>query len=397
MPVNFRPSQPPHPFLSGDQHHTGNTLLMSTTCFAHSFQRSTIAISVGLAILALSGCSVLQDDKIDYKTARKGSSLKVPPDLTQLQNDSRYQAPGATVRASEFQNIANTPAAPAAASNLGDVRIERQGNQRWLVVGRAPEALWDPVRDFWQDSGFLLDTDNKALGIMETDWAENRAKLPQDFIRDSLGKLFDTLYSTGELDKFRTRMERAGAGETEIHITHRGMVETYTNAKENETRWQPRTSDAELENEFLRRLMLRLGASDAQAAQATAQAAPLPKATIKTSSAGVELSMLEPFDRVWRRVGLALDRTGFTVEDRDRSTGIYFVRYAQAVQLKKDDKGFFSNWFGSNKTETKAEQYRIVVTGDTTTSTVKVQNAQGAAANDATAQVILKVLASDLK
>ena len=370
---------------------------MSTTCFAHSFQRSTIAISVGLAILALSGCSVLQDDKIDYKTARKGSSLEVPPDLTQLQNDSRYQAPGATVRASEFQNIANTPAAPAAASNLGDVRSERQGNQRGLVVARAPEALWDPVRDFWQDSGFLLDTDNKALGIMETDWAENRAKLPQDFIRDSLGKLFDTLYSTGELDKFRTRMERAGAGETEIHITHRGMVETYTNAKENETRWQPRTSDAELENEFLRRLMLRLGASDAQAAQATAQAAPLPKATIKTSSAGVELSMLEPFDRGWRRVGLALDRTGFTVEDRDRSTGIYFVRYAQAVQLKKDDKGFFSNWFGSNKTETKARQYRIVVTGDTTTSTVKVQNAQGAAANDATAQVILKVLASDLK
>ena len=107
--------------------------------------------------------------------------------------------------------------------------------------------------------------------------------------------------------------------------------------------------------------------------------------------------MLEPFDRGWRRVGLALDRTGFTVEDRDRSTGIYFVRYAQAVQLKKDDKGFFSNWFGSNKTETKAVQYRIVVTGDTATSTVKVQNAQGAAANDATAQLILKVLASDLK
>ncbi len=200
---------------------------MSTPCFANSFQRCTIAISVGLAMLTLSGCSVLQDDKIDYKTARKGSSLEVPPDLTQLQNDSRYQAPGATVRASEFQNIANAPAAPAAASNLGDVRIERQGNQRWLVVGRAPEALWDPVRDFWQDSGFLLDTDNKALGIMETDWAENRAKLPQDFIRDSLGKLFDSLYSTSELDKFRTRMVRTGAGETEIYISHRGMFEPY--------------------------------------------------------------------------------------------------------------------------------------------------------------------------
>lgn len=372
---------------------------MSSSRIANSFTRSAVTTCVCLAVLTLSGCSVLQEEKVDYKTARKGSALEVPPDLTQLQSDSRYQAPGASVRASEFQSDANAPAAPAAASQVGDVRLERQGNQRWLVVKRTPEALWDPVRDFWQDSGFLLDTDNKALGIMETDWAENRAKLPQDFIRESLGKLFESLYSTGELDKFRTRMERNNQGETEIYIAHRGMIEVYTNQSEDQTRWQPRPTDAELENEFLRRLMLRLGATNEQAAQASAQAAPLPKATVATGARGPELSMAEPFDRGWRRVGLALDRTGFTVEDRDRSAGTYFVRYAQEVVMKNENKGFFSSWFGSDKKQTKAQQYRIVVTSAMpySTTTVQVLDAQGAAAPADTAKRILTVLASDLK
>jgi outer membrane protein assembly factor BamC len=193
---------------------------MYSSRYANSFHRSAIAAATALAVLALSGCSVLQDDKVDYKTAKKGSALEVPPDLTQLQSDSRYQAPGASVRASEFQgSTAAAATTPTAASVAGDVRIERQGAQRWLVVKRAPQDLWDPVRDFWQDNGFLLETDNKALGIMETDWAENRAKLPQDFIRESLGKLFESLYSTGELDKFRTRMERNDKGETEIYVS----------------------------------------------------------------------------------------------------------------------------------------------------------------------------------
>jgi outer membrane protein assembly factor BamC len=371
---------------------------MYSSRFANSFHRSAIAVATSLAVLALSGCSVLQDDKVDYKTAKKGSSLEVPPDLTQLQSDSRYQAPGASVRASEFQgSTAAAASTPTAASVAGDVRIERQGAQRWLVVKRAPQDLWDPVRDFWQDNGFLLETDNKALGIMETDWAENRAKLPQDFIRESLGKLFESLYSTGELDKFRTRMERNDKGETEIYVSHRGMIEVYTSSAQEQTRWQPRDTDAELENEFLRRLMLRLGASNEQAAQAAAQAAPLPKAILVGGAQGPALTMAESFERGWRRVGLALDRTGFTVEDRDRSTGTYFVRYAQEVAIKKDSKGFFSGWFGSGKTETKAEQYRVVVTGDASNSRVRVQDAQGAAANADTAKLILSVLSGDLK
>lgn len=230
---------------------------------------ATTRLSLLALAMALSACStsILDGDKIDYKSAAKGSSLEVPPDLTQLSRDSRYAMPGGSVSAAAMQaGQAAQPSgnANAAALQLGDVRIERDGNQRWLVVNRPADKLWEPVRDFWLESGFTLAQSDANVGIMETDWAENRAKLPQDFIRSTIGKLMESLYSTGERDKFRTRLERNANGSTEIYITHRGMVEVYGNATKDSTVWQPRPSDPELETEFLRRLMVKLGVSQEQ-------------------------------------------------------------------------------------------------------------------------------------
>lgn len=195
------------------------------------------------AAMLASGCSILQEDKIDYKSAQRGSTLDVPPDLTQLSRDTRYVVPGAAVTASGYQTSQTTgataPGAGTAPAQVGDVRIERAGAQRWLVVDRAPAQLWEPIRSFWQENGFLLDVDQETLGIMETDWAENRAKIPQDFIRSTIGRIFDSAYSTGERDKFRTRLERNASGGTEIYVTHRGMVEVYSSSEKDSTVWQP--------------------------------------------------------------------------------------------------------------------------------------------------------------
>ena len=148
------------------------------------------------------------------------------------------------------------------------MRIERAGTQRWLVVNRSADELWNPIREFWQENGFLLALDQPNLGIMETDWAENRAKIPQDFIRNALGKVFDSLYSTSERDKFRTRLERTASGGTEIYISHRGMQEVYSTSTKDQTVWQPRAPDPEIEAEFLRRLMVKLGVPQDQARSA---------------------------------------------------------------------------------------------------------------------------------
>ena len=353
---------------------------------------------LGLTI-ALSACSVLDGDKINYKSASKGTTLEVPPDLQQLSRDTRYVVPGNVVSANALQaGQANQPSATstAAAATLGDVRIERDGNQRWLVVKRPADKLWDPVREFWVENGFILVQDKSDLGIMETDWAENRAKLPQDIIRSTIGKVFESLYSTGERDKFRTRLERNTDGSTEIFITHRGMVEVYTSAAKDSTIWQPRPVDPELETEFLRRLMVKLGVSEAQSKAIAAAPVQMPPSARIASVAGAPVLQLdEGFDRAWRRVGLSLDRTGFTVEDRDRSQGVYFVRYV-APGTDKDKEGFFGKLFGS-KAATPPLKYRITVRSEGNASTDSVLNAAGAPETSANAQNIVRVLADDLK
>ena len=356
----------------------------------------------------LAGCSTLRDvmegERIDYKSsATKAPSLDIPPDLTQLNRESRYVVPGTAVTASSYQVGQAAPqTVPTAAEAVGDVRVERAGTQRWLVINRPADKLWGPVRDFWLESGFLLAQDQENLGIMETDFAENRAKLPQDFIRSALGKILDGAYSTGERDKFRTRLERRPDGGTEIFISHRGMVEVITGAKSgnaatgDSTVWQPRPADPELEAEFLRRLMVKLGVAQEQsralvAAGATKQTS---RSAVVNNQPVVQID--EGFERAWRRVGLALDRTGFTVEDRDRSQGTYFVRYVEPT-ANKSEPGFFSKLFSGSPAAPAPLKYRIAVKSQGESTTVSVLNAQGAPESSANAKRIVQVIADDLK
>jgi outer membrane protein assembly factor BamC len=356
------------------------------------------------ATLTLGACTVLQGDKVDYKSASKApiTALEVPPDLTQLSRDSRYSVPGAPVTASSFQAsqvsqpAAVTSTSTMAATSMGDVHIERAGTQRWLVIDRPADKLWEPVKDFWQENGFLLALDQANLGIMETDWAENRAKIPQDFVRQTLGKVFDSLYSTGERDKFRTRLERNVNGGTDVFISHRGMIEVYNSTQKDQTVWQPRPVDPELEAEFLRRLMVKLGVTQERSKTLLAADIPQKGALITTVNGQPAVQINDSFDRAWRRVGLSLDRTNFTVEDRDRSKGLYFVRYV-APSADKADKGFLSKLFSPSKPESAPQKFQVSVVSQGSQTVVSVKAADGSNANPADAQRIVTVLAEDLK
>ena len=345
---------------------------------------------------ALAACSVLEGDKVDYKSAGRGVSLEVPPDLTQLSRDSRYVVPGGPVTASSYQVGQAAPSAPTAATTLGDVRIERAGGQRWLVVNRPADQLWGPIRDFWQESGFLLTLDQSNLGIMETDWAENRAKIPQDFIRSTLGKLIDSVYSTSERDRFRTRLERTPAGGTEIYVSHRGMIEVYANKERDQTVWQPRPTDPELEAEFLRRLMIKLGVPAEQSKALVASGAVQTTSRVAMAGTTPVVQIDEGFDRAWRRVGLSLDRTGFTVEDRDRSQGTYFVRYVEP-NADRQEKGFLGKLFSGPTRTAPPIKYRISLKSQGEATTVSVLNAEGAPEASANAQRIVQIIADDLR
>lgn len=372
------------------------------------------------------GCSfvgnIVESNRIDYKSAGKAkvTSLEVPPDLTQIRRDSRFSIPDADQGSATASSYAAKRAGGAVATangvvapnQLKDMRIERNGTQRYLVVKLSPEILWPQLKDFWQEQGFLINVENEATGVMETDWAENRGKIPQDLIRSTIGKVFDGLYSTGERDKFRTRVERGTSGEVEVYVSHRGAQEVLTGSDKSSTAWTSRANDAGLEAEFLARLMMRLGADEAKAkAVVSAAANPVDAGAVSTGAPRSKLLSLndlsyletdEGFDRSWRRVGLALDRIGFTIEDRDRSKGIYFVRYIDQdidAKTKGANQGFFARLFswGSSDAAKDGEKYRILVRDAGELSRVTVHGEDGKVSASPVASKILKVLNEQLK
>ena len=370
---------------------------------------SLIALS-----LALAGCStsLFESKRIDYKSAKQmPQTLEIPPDLTAPTRDDRFAVPDVSPRGVATYSAYNAdrsgqPSAAGAADVLATpdtMRIERAGSQRWLVVAGVPEQLWPEIKDFWLELGFILNIDSPEIGVMETDWAEDRAKIPQDFIRSTLGKVLDGMFSTPERDKFRTRLEKGkDAGTVEIYISHRGMMEIYPTEAKDSTIWQPRPADPELEAEMLRRLMVRLGAEEARADAALSSAPTAERARITAGSDGqVSLSMEEPFDRAWRRVGLALDRIGFTVEDRDRAQGLYFVRYVDPdADNKSPSKGFLSRlafWRSDDKPVQGGSEYRLHVQGKGEDSQVTVLTREGGADVSETAKRILGLLQNELR
>jgi outer membrane protein assembly factor BamC len=304
------------------------------------------------------------------------------------------------------QQTGTAPAAsgaPIGVAGNAAVKVERNGNQRWLLVRQTPEQLWPQLKQFWNDSGFTVVVESAATGVMETDWAEDRSKIPQDFVRRSIGKVFDSAYSSGTRDKFRTRLERNPDGSTEIYISHRGVEEVLTGPTKEIPQWTTRPNDPGLEAQFLARLMGRLsGIPDVKATEAQVAAAPAQPvhAKLVTGASGGHVEVDEGFDRAWRRVGLALDRVGFTVEDRDRVNGVYFVRYVDPDLA--GTTGFLKKLFtfgAAADKEKEAQRYRISVKApeNAAISQVTVQTNDGKADTGPTGSKILKLLGDELK
>ena len=361
---------------------------------------------ISLLALGLSACSsfssMTASDKVDYKKQGevRGPNLALPPDLITAQADRRYIVQDGTATMSEYSQAVkkSSQMRTNVLTGIPGMKIERDGDKRWLVVDKSAATLYPQIKDFWQENGFLLLIDSPSTGIMETDWAENRTKIPQDIIRKTLGRVLDSLYDSGERDKFRTRLEVQKPEVTEIYISHKGAIEVPlkdTNTTIS-TSWTIRPSDPELEAIFLTRLMERLGMTQEQAKAQIAGATVVsktPRAKLIEDGPATRIEMSQSFDRAWRDVGLALDRSNFTVDDRDRSKGIYFVRYVNPKELG-DSRGWFGRNFGkSNDADKKAKVYRVVVQSRGENQiVVLVQDADGKPENTATGNQLLTTL-----
>jgi outer membrane protein assembly factor BamC len=374
---------------------------------------------LALATLALAGCESMNlsslSKRIDYKSTGSAPSLELPPDLTTPTYDDRYAVTTASGLAARN---ATRPKQTDLLPTVAEARIARAGNERWLVVKATPEQAWAVTRQFFADTGLVIASEQPALGVMETDWAENRAEIPQDAIRRTIGKYIDIFYNTYKRDKYRARIERGvEAGTTEIYLSHRGMEQVPTTTIDNRNpagfAWAVMPPDPNLEAEMLSRLMMRFSAGNVAGTTAAATPAPADGAATVASAGGPERARLEKgadgsklvvdetFDRAWRRVGLALDRTGFTVVDRDRSSGLYYVRYADPegdMSRKDREKSWLAKlMFWKPDEKDKPEQYRIKVAEAAPNSVVSVQDTTGAPEKSTNGDKILALLREQLK
>ena len=310
--------------------------------------------------------------------------LEVPPDLTSVQSSDAYSVPGGSTSYSTYNQAQDGQEAGVekVLPSSDAVRMEKAGAQRWLVANAPAEKIWPVMREFWIDQGFAVRVENADTGVMETEWIEADAiKLKND--KASVGQKFDKwldkLSGLADRRKFRTRIERGEKeGTTEIYMTHRtvagapddgknhvrtnyGEVDTGYRLDKEDKSVKADEFDADLDAELLRRLMVKLGVADKQAQQIAANPVSEKRAeVVKEADSSVTLSLKDPYDRGWRRVGLALDRIGFVTEDKDRSNGLYFVRY---TDVDIDDsptkkKGFFNSlkfWGDDDEIENKSK------------------------------------------
>ena len=335
-----------------------------------------------VALISLVGCGAmgLNNKRIDYRAgAVQVPSLEVPPDLTAPETDDRFKVgegePVATYSAYTKGEVA-TPSRSASAvlPVVKGVSLERNGAQRWLLVADRAENVWPVVKAFLNETGLSIHSEDQAAGLIETDWVENRAKIEQGAIRSVIGKLFDNLYSSGERDQYHIRLERSKDGaSTEIYVTHHGKEEVL-DADKNFSKWQSRPNDPELEAELLQRLMVRFGGTPVQAATATATGAAVAAGTanlLQVFDGSSVIVISDAFDKSWRRVGLAIERAGLVVEDKDRAKGVYFLRTV------KVEKGWMDKLKFWKDEEDTGLRYRVNVKDGSTSCEVSVTDQNG--------------------
>jgi len=380
-------------------------------------------VVVSIALAWMSGCETINnvkkeflpdEKKTDYREASEAPTLEVPPDLTSSSIDDGLVVPDiapatGTARLSDYSRErvnTQTIRTSAVLPKQDNVRVMRDKNTRWLVIQGSPQQVWPRMREFWLQSGLLIKREDPRIGILETDWAENRADIPQDFITRSISKLFDSIYSAATRDKYRVRLEQGNeAGTTELYLTHRGAEEVIDQSTGSSTIWKPRPADPELEVEMLRRMMVFFGVEEEKARNQFASTQNRIERAVLTQgvSGAASLTVKDDFARAWRRTGLALDRVGVTVEDRDRSRGLYYVRYIDPLKdsnAKKEkgllDKLTFNIFSGDDDVQDKST-YLVRLQEQDQQTQVVVLNDKGESEKSGTALRILTLLHEQLK
>jgi outer membrane protein assembly factor BamC len=368
-----------------------------------------------LSLALLSACGsvdvndYLPDQRLAYKEQREAAdNLEIPPDLTAGNFGDAMDVPdlGGSATYSEYMGERTAKRRIASSGDVlpevKDVTLEREGDRRWLVIEAVPRDVWPRVVGFWREQGILLVEQDPVAGIMKTDWLENRAEIRRDPVTNVLRRVVDGFYSTSTRDQYRVRIEPGlGSGTTDLYLTHRGMEERLVSnvaGEDANTVWEPSGSDPDKEAAMLRRLMVHLGVTEDRAQRVVAeQRAAAPGARLVPEAGGTVLVIDDDFRRAWRSTGVALDRVGFAVEDRDRTQGIYYVRYDDPAR-GAEKQGLMSKLaFWDRDDVDTVSQYQVKLTARGDETSVSVHDQAGRRDDSPTAQRILTLLSEQMR
>jgi outer membrane protein assembly factor BamC len=358
---------------------------------------AVIFLSIPALAVFMAACTTGPKPLLVYKSAVTRPSLEVPPGLDQLPTTG--PANGATTLSGFKAEQGSTVSADKTVlPEFSRVKLQHGDGQYWLLVREKPDAVWNEVRDFIFNLGLTVSYEDKAAGVLQTDWAENRAKLGHGFV----SKMFSAFDSTGTRDRYRFQLVRGGSpGTTEVHVIHQGMQEV-TAASDSEgayrTVWQPAPPDHTIEAEVLRLLMVRMGmGAAASRSEIAASNIAQPRAVLKTGDDQVpQILLREPLKDAWTRVGQTLDRTaGITVADRDATKRVYSIRVSHADDKKKK-AGFFGRMFGE-KAGPGTDEYRVALASDGNRSVLRLQTKNGKPDKTESGKALLKLLYKQLR
>ena len=343
--------------------------------------RVVLVVTLFMNLIA---CSNTPEWKGVYSSEKKekgSSQLEVPPDLSQPTSSDSLALPNISSSGSTYSSYNNTEYTQGkiTPASLQGVKVIRDGINQWLEINTTAEKLWPQLGAFFAKIGFEIKREDKTLGVMETNWLENRLSLPSNWF----SKLLSQVSTTGIRDKYRARLEKTNKpGVTRLFITHQGLIERATQELNSITVWwEGRPSDPELEAEMYQRFLIFRDISKSDAIKLVSKVATKDRTHIIEKEGTKMLKVDEGFARTWRRVGIALDRIGLLVEDRNRSGGLYYLRITDDFREKvKEEKGWLSSLFSSNKVKLK-ERYLLSVSDEQDNTVISIYETTGAKAN----------------
>jgi outer membrane protein assembly factor BamC len=355
--------------------------------------RVVLVITLLINLIACSGTPEWKGIYSSESKEKNTGKLEVPPDLSEPSISDSLALPNIAAGGSTYSAYTNTeykgdkvtPASPKG------VKLIRDGINQWLEINTTAEKLWPQLRVFFTQVGFELKREDKKLGVMETNWLENRATLPTNWF----SKLLSRISSTGLRDKYRARLEKTNnPNVTRVFITHQGLKEhAAEDINSIKIWWESRPSDPELEAEMYQRFLIFRDISKDAALKLVTKIEAKDRARIFEKEDTKMLQVGEGFARTWRRVGIALDRIGLLVEDRNRSDGVYYLRITDDFRNKvKEEKGWLASLFSSDKIKLK-ERYLLSVVEEKDNTVISIYETTGAKADIR----FVKQLLADLK